>query len=1216
MLKRLELVGFKSFADRARFEFAPGITAVVGPNGSGKSNIVDAVRWVLGEQSARTLRGGEMADVIFNGSSTRKSLGMAEATLTFDNTRRLLGMDADEVSLTRRVYRDGTGEYLINGIDSRLRDIKEMMLGSGAGSNGYTIIAQGRVDELLAASTQDRREIFEEAAGISRFKAKKNETLRKLAAVEQNLVRSQDRLDGLEQQLRSLRLQAAKAQRFKEHSDRLRELRLGLGHREYGELAARIESEAAVLQELKAEVASATERTNDLEALVREHDRAAAIAEEELRKLEGQLSGARQQIAEHEGTLRHEKATSAELEAELLRVGKQRADLGFRVKTLEADTVRASGEAAAAEERLQAAMKAADDASADLEAINSRLSDLEREANAERERQFEVVGRAATLHSQADSQAAQIERLRKDHARKKSEADQTLARRAALEQAVESLSRAGADLQQRLAAAKNQASTIERERQDLRAGAEQLQAVLARLQVQRSDITARIDVLEDLDRSLEGLDVGVREVLTKLSDESRLEKPTSVLGDVFGLVADLFTVPRETAALIDLALGTAAQRFVVRDADRIEALLAELGPLAGRVGFVPLNAPETRPSLPSVRAVLGPIVADAPPPVFPPTADTYVRCEHAELEGLPAQLLGDVVVANDLASARRLQASARTAGRRLRFITLAGELLEPDGSLTVGPLLAGAGIVSRKSELRDLRRQLLGVDADIRVAEADIEAVRQRSHEVDAAHQTIEAEIAELAGEAGGIQQQFARQQQQLELLSESASLLEHECGVLARDLHRGESVLQEVRQSAADADREALDVKTKLEANAVAVRESQDEQLRCQQEHTEAQLAVERAAADRDRSRERLTALELDSRKRRIEAVDLSAADRNARGRHLASQLAMLRASAGMASAFHDKEIFERQIAVLAERRAAERELRDRRAAELQSLRAAWQDRQSTAHAQELALHDMTSRRDALVQRLREDYGIELAEQAESPPPDSLDPLTAKQEIDELKKKLARLGSVNMEALEELTRVETEAKDLRAQHDDLAGAQKSLREIIDQINTDSRKLFLETLTAVRGYFQELFRKLFSGGQADIVLENEADVLESGIEIAARPPGKDLRSISLLSGGEKTLTAIALLLAIFRNKPSPFCLLDEVDAALDEANTQRLASLLKEFQHESQFVVITHKKRTMAVADVLHGITMQESGVSKQAAVRFEDWPEDEGQAPPALKAA
>ncbi|MCI0705834.1 MAG: AAA family ATPase, partial [Planctomycetia bacterium] len=415
MLKRLELVGFKSFADKTRFDFAPGVTGVVGPNGSGKSNVVDAVRWILGEQSAKSLRGGEMADVIFNGSSSRKSLGMAEVTVAFDNSRRLLALDADEVQLTRRVYRDGTGEYLINGQMARLKDIKEMFLGSGAGAGGYTIIAQGRVDELLQASTKDRREIFDEAAGISRFKARKTETLRKLTAVEVNLTRSKDKLDALDSQLRTLRMQAAKAQKYKEYSDRLRELRVGLGVREYRELTSALLVEQEALAALKSEVSGATTEAERLEQQAKELDWAVTRAEESLRHQESRLADARQQIAGFESTIKHERASSAALNAEILKTGRQRADLGYRLKAIEADAARASAEASSAEERLGAEQQHADEVSSALSAIVAELVAFDRELTDDQARQFDLVRQIASSRSTAAANLTQVERLQKEY---------------------------------------------------------------------------------------------------------------------------------------------------------------------------------------------------------------------------------------------------------------------------------------------------------------------------------------------------------------------------------------------------------------------------------------------------------------------------------------------------------------------------------------------------------------------------------------------------------------------------------------------------------------------------------------------------------------------------------------------------------------------------------------------------------------------------------
>jgi len=1187
MLKRLELIGFKSFADKTRFDFAPGITAVVGPNGSGKSNVVDAVRWILGEQSAKSLRGGEMADVIFNGSSSRKSLGMAEANVVFDNARRLLAVEADEVQISRRVYRDGTGEYLINGEMSRLKDIKEIFLGSGAGSGGYTIIAQGRVDELLQASNKDRREIFDEAAGISRFKAKKFEALRKLDAVEQNLIRSRDRLEALDGQLRTLRLQAAKAQRHKEYSERLKELRVGLGIREYRELTAALDIEERQLADLKAEVDAATSRTNALEQRAKEFDWAVSKSEDGLRHQEARLADARQQIAGFEATIKHERLAAAEHEEELLRIGRVRADLGYRVKALESDVAQAGADAADAERQLAVVQADADAAAAALADVAARTAELDRQAKADRESQYNLVSRAAAARSLATSTLAQVERLQKEYARKLGEIGHKSAQREAQEAAVDGLSRVDADLQARLAAARQRLIDLNRQREELRLSQERVQQSLEERRVRQGGLHGRIEVLEGLERAHEGLGAGVREVLEKLS------APNSTLSDIVGLVADLITVPRDLAPLVELALGDAAQRFVVRDPTAIDAIAAAIGPVSGRVGFIPLlGALRSEDSAPRLNLA------------------SHIRCERPDLAALPEQLLGNVLLVETLDEARRLAAELPT----IRFITRLGELLEPDGTLTVGPSKGEAGLVSRKSELRELREQLESLSREVATAERELIGLRQQADSVDGVIDAVDAEIGLLSGEAGDLQQQIARQRQQIEQLVDSLDTLATETRLLEDEVRGGEAKWVAAKLEADDAEQQAEQLRQRLEGIQAAIAAGEQERERCQQAHTEAQVALSRAAASRDRARERLTQIDSDLRKRKTDVVDRASAFQTARHRLEEGILAMLRASAGMAAAYGEKETRERASGELAERAAIDRAARDALREELRQLRDGWQEKQNAAHARELAAHDVLARRDAVAGRIRDDYGIELADQASGgrePPdsgetPDALNPLSAQQEIDDLRRKIARLGSVNMEALEELARVEAEYGGLKSQHDDLAAARHSLQQVIDTINTDSRKMFTDTLTAVRGYFQELFRKLFAGGQADIVLEEGVDVLESGIDITARPPGKELRSLSLLSGGEKTLTAIALLLAIFRNKPSPFCVLDEVDAALDEANTTRFAGVLREFLDQSQFIVVTHKKRTMAAADRLWGVTMQESGVSRLLPMRFEDWPEEE----------
>ncbi|HSQ55628.1 MAG TPA: chromosome segregation protein SMC, partial [Gemmata sp.] len=884
MLKRLELIGFKSFADRTRFDFAPGITGIVGPNGSGKSNVVDAVRWILGEQSAKSLRGGEMADVIFNGSSSRKSLGMAEVTLTFDNTRRLLPVDADEVQFTRRVYRDGTGEYLINGSLARLKDFKDIFLGTGAGAGGYTVIAQGRVDELLQSSTRDRREIFDEAAGISRFKAKKIETLRKLAVAEANLTRSKDRLQGLEGQLRTLRMQAAKAQKYKEYSERLRELRIGLGAREYRELSIELVSEQQVLAELQQAVSGANHQTSELERSLREIDREVARAEEGLRHHESRLADARQQIAGFEATLKHGRTDAAAYEAELRKIGRQRADLGYRTRTLEGDTSRAAADFQSAEERMTEEKRAADAAAETLGAAMSRVADLARDHAAAQERQYELVAEAAAARTTATTNLAQVERLQKEYTRKLGEIEHHTARRSTLAEVLDGLSRADADLQERLTDAGTRLDTLHTTWDDLAKRSEVVQNSLESLRVRQGDLRGRIGVLEDLERTLDGLGSGVRGILSRIESDrgTRPERqpgagesstrdsfsadlpPPSPFADILGLVADLLTVPHEFAPLVELVLGDAAQRFVVRNAESIDTIAAEIGPLPGRVGFMAYQeGTAAKAEAPDVVACFNP---DRPA--------SLAAAVTSELAGLPEQLLGNVLLVESLEEARRLSA----AHRAFRIVTRAGELLEPDGTVTIGPLKSEAGLVSRKSELRELREQLRALSEQVATTEIELAELRRQAAAADGVIDAIESEIELLSSEAGDLQQKIARQRQQVEQLDETVQLLHQESVLLEQEVQRGEAAWVTAKLQAEDAERSEEALKGVIAELQVAARAAETTRDAAQQTNTEAQVSLSRATAERDRARERVAEFETDLRKRRVEALDLAAAERTAR--------------------------------------------------------------------------------------------------------------------------------------------------------------------------------------------------------------------------------------------------------------------------------------------------------------------------------------------------
>ncbi|MCZ2342376.1 MAG: chromosome segregation protein SMC [Bacteroidales bacterium] len=1182
MLTRLELIGFKSFAEKTRFEFAPGITAVVGPNGSGKSNVVDAVRWILGEQSAKNLRGGEMTDVIFNGSSSRKSLGLAEVTMTFDNTKRHLNTDSDEVEITRRVYRDGEGEYLINGRSSRLKDIKELFLGSGAGHGAYSIIEQGRVDALLSASTKDRRIIFEEAAGISRFKARKIEALRKLEETDRNLSRVRDILQELDKQLRTLRLQAAKAQRYQEYSTRLRELRVGIGTIEYRELSAALTAEESVLATLRAELAGFTAQTETGDTELKRLDWELSRTEDALRHQESRLAEARQLIVGHESIARTERAQITASEQELLRLGRQRAELVARIHAIEKDSAQVAAAAHTATQAAEEAQTLADQAAAAVATVVARIAELTRQLQADRTLQFELVGRSAKHHSDADTLQTQLERLQRELDRKQAEATQARTRHRAIESALAELSRTDADLQERLGTARSRLAEHTTTQAELRQRIEQIQSSLEKLREQRSDYHGRADVLDQLERGLEGFGAGVRAIHERLAAGDRL-----LTDHLVGLTADLITAPREIAPLVDLVLGDAAQQFITRDAWARDTIADALHDVPGRVGFLPFQA--------------GP----PPLPIAEPSLAACVRCDLPGFETLPAQLLGRVLLAANRDEARRWQSLYPDC----RIVARTGELLEPDGTIIVGPLQSESGLFSRKSELRELRAHMESIDRNIALAEQEQNRHRRQAEELDEPIQALTAEIAAITGAAGSLRDQILEQRQMQRQLADQMELVQSETRILSGEIDHATAAWQRAQEAATETDRLAAAVQERLRQADGELAQSEVERERTQAENTTAQVTLNRTRDHLAGLRRKQEELNSDLRHRRIDGVNLASTERAARQRLQEATLTILRATAAAAFAYADKEAREQQVTELTALREQFRSTRDTLRAELEQLRGTWKSRHDAAHARELTVRDLRNRRDTVVARIREDFDLDLAALVAQRPEDSPQPVMGEnpeQEITDLRRKIEKLGSVNLEALEELHEVEGREKELRTQHDDLTDGQKKLQAIIDQINTDSRRLFSETLTAVRTHFQELFRKLFAGGQADIVLENEADILESGIEITARPPGKELRKISLLSGGEKALTAVALLLAIFRSRPSPFCLLDEVDAAMDEGNTQRLAQLLREFSDRSQFIVITHKKRTMAVADVLYGITMQESGVSKQVAVRFEDWPNEE----------
>ncbi len=1186
MLKALEIVGFKSFADKTRFDFPSGITVIVGPNGSGKSNIVDAIKWVLGEQSVKSLRGKEMADVIFNGSGARRAMNSAEITLTFDNADGRLALETPQVHITRRVYRSGEGEYLINRQPSRLRDIRDLLAGTGLGTQAYSVIEQGKVDVLLQSSPRERRMIFEEAAGISRFKAKKVEALRRLERVQQNLLRLSDIVDEVDNRLRAVRAQAGKARRYKEYSDRLQELRTQVALVDWTRLTERLGGFEAELNELSNQGETATAEIEVLEAGLLEADTRIGEVNEMIRQAGAQIAANRERIASAESTIEHERTRSTDLEQEIVRHRRQVAQLNVRAGDLQQqlqETV-ASVEAAEAEHREITRHLA--EGERRLSDLIVRLDQIRGESQQRRAAYMEQMREVAATGNQISRLESQVAAASAAQARDRKRLDELEQQLAALAGQLEQLH----DEQQRLTEeADHRAEKLSAAQMRLAGHREQLashEAQMSQLYRRQGALAERISVLQELEKRYEGVSPGVKEVLSLARAQA-----TSPFQSVRGLVADLLEVSVEAAPLVEVALGEATQHVVVpRSREMLEYVASQSSQLSGRVGFVWLEAANpsetSEPDLQKKAGVLG-------------RADRFVETA-AEYQPLAYRLLGRTWFVDTLGRALALAESEEGAG--LQYVTLAGELVAVDGSVTVGPRHAAGGIISRRSELRELTAQLGEVEEKLGEKQQAIERLQEQIGEDEtrvgqcaADHQKMLETLGEHRHRITAADERRSQHMQQRESLQTELSAVTAQHDEACREL-------DEARTRHAEMERELAEMESQQSVLVEQIAQLEADWQTRNQDTTGVKVELAKSDERLRNLRSRMKQYE-ESRQERHRAIaegreELDLCIRRAEQ----SRWSILRAESEVAELYLRKEAFALATVDLINQREAIQEQRTQRTSEVQRIRSRLRKIEEKIHAKQLAANEVSHERTTLADRLREDYGIELSELEHDPTAEGQQQREAVQEeIDELRRKINHLGNVNLEALEELEQLEGRFNTLSGQYQDLTSAKATLERIIDKINSDSRQLFAETLQTVKGHFQSLFRSLFGGGQADIVLEEGVDILESGIEIVARPPGKEPRSISLLSGGEKTLTCVALLLAIFRSRPSPFCVLDEVDAALDEANIDRFTKVLQEFLAWTQFIIVTHSKKTMTCANTIYGVTMQESGVSKQVSVRFED---------------
>lgn len=1236
-LKRLVARGFKSFADRTEFEFDNRLTGIIGPNGCGKSNVVDAIKWVLGDQRAKSLRGTEMTDVIFKGAEGREAMGMAEVTITFEDPNGSLD-GRTEIDISRRLTLDKESTYLLNGQEVRLKDVRDVLLDTGLGSSGYSVMEQGRIDAVLSANPDARRAIFEEAAGVARFKLQKKEALRKLERTDQNLARVTDLLEERARRIRSLRIQAGKARRYQELAAALRELKAALAVLDGRVLREQASVQLQRLQEQQFELAAAEEGCGLAAERVAEADAAIAACAAVLSTVQDELRACQGQLTKHQERAEAQKQRAADLGAELAR-GQARVQSLVDQRDERQLTLQVQRDQIQDQEQQLVELAVALEAQrAAVQAAMANLRALQQEREQLRERQLELVHRRTRARNAAADAAAKIGAARAREQRL-GERHQTLGdeqQRLTAEAAHWAGELADLGTRERLLTEREQRALADLQEAD--AAAAELASAEAALRGEQSQLAGRRAALEAMEAHHEGLDAAPRHVLQQQPEGLR------------GRLLDQIEIDLEHGQALEAALGPYVQALVVDTREHAAAIVRDL--TERRLGRVLLLVEEEFGEAPPCRSLL----------LRPPEGVQYLAdlVRHTPREASGSEASGsDAAGLHATARAR----SERLLGWLLRGVVLANyDIADPsradlcfvtaDGTLVCGPRVEGgataeghAGLVVRRAQIQQLGQELQAFEGrlqavqatkdqatgrvdrlkrELKLVGAALQAVRSQGHAGRAQESRVAARLRDVQAELG-------------ELGIEAAELSRGRCGALAR---LGQALFDQFllgrAEAAATAADQACSARCTEAEQAARTAQQHEQEQRIQKAQTEqAREGSLRAIRMHEEALRDFERALVELRERQQDAED----DR--------------------ATALAEQERLAEQAAVLADELGTlEAQKQDRQAA-LDAARSSRQEAQQDLHRQEqrrslanevttqcrLGAADLQHRFTRLEDRLREETGVELrqclgeitgiglvhhkdwqgppaplgaCEELQGPP---LPPAWAEafygmrrlwdeadfdaegthKEVQVLQSQKDRLGAVNLDAVQELSNEEGEFTTLEQEVGDLKEARRALLETLRKLEAESKLLFETTFEQARKNFQELFRKLFQGGKADMALSQAEDMLEAGIDIVAQPPGKQLQSINLLSGGERSLTAVAILFALFKVRPSPFCILDEVDAALDETNVERFLRVLRDFTDDTQFCIVTHHKRTMAECQVLYGITMQRRGVSSRIAVSLQE---------------
>ena len=1169
-IKRIEITGFKSFVERTFLDFDDGITSIVGPNGCGKSNVVDAIRWVMGEQSARNLRGRLMEDVIFGGSENRKPLGMAEVNLVMDNSSGLAPAafrEYAEIQVTRRLYRNGESEYLLNRTPCRLLDITELFMDTGVGTRAYSIIEQGKIGMIINAKPEDRRSLIEEAAGVTKFKARKKTALRKIEATRQNLLRLTDIISEVRRQMNSLKRQAQRAKRFREFREELRGLELQFGLRQYSALQARAVEAGS----------SAEQQTGQVDVVTRQ-----------LEQAELGLEQARLQHDERDKEATRGQEGVFQLTGDIQRI-ESRLEFGDReIESLDRHQERIKAELAAIDRRLQTAdeeettlREARAEHAAAMANEEVRLAESE-------EVLLELTKQEDTLASQLEQTRQKLYQLLAELTRMSSQQEEADRRLAVLADMTERNHHEVVSVTEQLKHLHNNSSSlsstlesIEKERVDLVLHREKLQELQVSLkeQVERAENQllqrreelsrqrSRLESLEQLERNLEGYARGVKTLLSDSRYKTRMK----------GLVADILDVPPKYEAAIEAVLGERVQALLPEHLDNVVDALEYLQDNEGRCTFMLPEHP----------------VANAPE-IVGGTPLVGLLKARSGFQDTISRLLAGACLVPDLKD---------YFGQKLPFgitlVTEDGNVLTYRGEVTGGGRQAlDQGLLHKKREMKDLQKQVKSLDAEVAKLNQHRDSLRKEAIATDASLRQAEQDlhqqeirVLDSRKDLDGLIQEDTRLQERIEVLSQEEAQLHEEHETLQRTLQSSSST----RESGEGEKRELEGLLSRMQDELLALRGRTNESrqivtglkvslasLREREEGSRA--ALERLVNLREELHQRQETLRQDA----VEAVETQSSLRN-EAKELKLEMEVL---------YRKRLEQEQALAGLRERFEESRQDIEKREAELKQLRSRAQHLRDELSSRQMQNRELQLEIEHMLLAFQERYRIDLASpDVKEKYDEEFDEVAAEERRDYLQKRIDEIGEVNLMAIDEYQELEERYLFMTEQQEDLQKSLEGLQSAIAKINRTTRKRFRETFDQVNATFQELFPRLFNGGQAELLLTDESDLLETGIEVVAQPPGKKLQNVTLLSGGEKALTAVAMIFSIFLIKPSPFCLLDEVDAPLDDANIGRFNEIVRDMSEASQFIIITHNKRTMEIADNLYGITMEEPGVSKLVSV-------------------